>query len=108
MGEGVLTFLGGGFYALEDVIGNGADAKASFAVTGGVHIESGGFHLQGHYTHLLETIDAIQTCGHVHVVAVEHVGGVHVAHVVGGVVALAGLYGFTQQFIGCDGGKSAR
>ena len=89
------------------MIGNGADAEASFAVAGSVHIEGGGLHLQGHYAHLLEAVHAVETRGYVHVVAVEHVGRVHIAHVVGGVVALAGLYGFGKQFVGCDGGKGA-
>ena len=50
--EGVLTLLGGKFFACQQVVGDCANAKRLFASACGVEIECGGFHFYCQNTHL--------------------------------------------------------
>ena len=87
------------------MVGDGADAQAPLAVAGGVHIQSGGFHLQSQNSHLLQAVDRVQTLGDVHMVAVEHIGGVDVANMVGCAMLLAGLDGLADHVEVADGSE---
>ena len=104
-GESGLALVGGGLHALQDMVGDGADAEASFAGAGGIQVQGGGLHLQSHDAHLVQAVDTGQTLGQVLQVIVEHIGGVDVAHMVGGAIGLGGLDGLAQQLPGSDGSE---
>ena len=89
------------------MIGNGADAQSPFAVPGGIHIQGGGLHLQRHNAHFLQAVDAVQPLRHTHMVAVEHIGRIDVAHMVLRPVILAGFHRLAEQRVVRDGGKGA-
>ena len=64
------------------MVGHRADRKRMLARAGGVHIERGSLHLDGHDAHLLPGLVADPAASHVAVVAVEAVGGQDIADVV--------------------------
>ena len=89
------------------MIGDGADAQGALAVPGGVHVESRSLHFQRHDAHFPQAVHAVQPLRHTHMVAVEHIGGIDVAHMVGGPVVFRSLHRFGQKLKACDGGKGA-
>ena len=87
------------------MIRDGADAQASLAITGSVHIQSGSLHFQRHNAHLLQCVHAIQAFGNQGMVAVEHVGRADITHMVGSAVGLSSLNCLAHQSIvgnGCE------
>ena len=89
------------------MIGDGADAKGPLAVPGGVHIEGCRLHFQSHHAHFLQRVHAVQPLWDAGVVAVEHIGGIDVAHMVLSPQSLGGIHRGAQKREVRNGGKGA-
>lgn len=100
LGEGGLPLFGGGGFAGEYVVGDGADAQGFAARVGGVHVELGYLHLDGEDAHALPAVV-------VGVGGVEGVGREYVADAVAVAAAFAGFDSAARQLEVGDGGEGA-
>lgn len=100
LGEGGLALFGGGGFAGDEVVGDGADAEGLLLGVGRIHVQLRYLHLHGQHAHALPAVV-------VGVGGVEHVGREHVAHLVAVAHALAGLDGAARQQEVGDGGEGA-
>ena len=100
LGEGGLALFGGGGFAGDQVVGDGADAEGLLFGVGRIHVELRYLHLHGQHAHALPAVV-------VGVGGVEHVGREHVAHTVAVAHAFAGFHGAARQPEVGDGGEGA-
>lgn len=100
LGESGLALFGGGGFAGDEVVGDGADAEGLLFCVGRIHVQLRNLHLHGQDAHALPAVV-------VGVGGVEHVGREHVTHAVAVAHALAGLHGAERQLEVGDGGEGA-
>lgn len=100
MCEGSLALFGGGLFAGDEAVGDGADDQSATTQAGGVHVKGRSLHLDGEDTHVLPAVV-------MRVLGIEDVRREHVTHLVAVAQAFAGVGGAAQQVEVGDGGVGA-